>query len=128
MKYYYSQNVARYEKMRRLGVEAWADQTYGGTDYADFSSRSFLDDVVPRLQFAEPDLTALELGTGVGPGAIYLTGSGFKVSGIDLIPEAIEQARKIATDLDLDIQYDVKIQCFIWAQTKHGLANLYFWF
>jgi SAM-dependent methyltransferase len=107
VKYYYSQNISRYEKMRRLGVEAWADETYGGTDYADFSSKPFLDDVVPRLRFAEPDRTALELGCGVGPGAIYLTGSGFKVSGIDLIPEAIEQARKIATDLHLEIQYDV---------------------
>ena len=65
MKYYYRQNIARYEKMHRLGIEAWAEQTYGGTDYADFSSRPFLDDVVPRLQFADTNLTALELGTGV---------------------------------------------------------------
>lgn len=50
MKYYYRQNIARYEKMRRMGVEAWARDTYGGTDYGDFSSRQFLDDVVPRIR------------------------------------------------------------------------------
>jgi 2-polyprenyl-3-methyl-5-hydroxy-6-metoxy-1,4-benzoquinol methylase len=107
MKYYYRQNIARYEKMTRIGVEAWARATYGGTDYSDFSSRQFLDDVVPMIHCRNPRPAALELGTGVGPGAIYLAERGFRVYGVDLIPEVIEQARAIALVRGLDNEYEV---------------------
>ena len=107
MKYYYRQNIARYEKMKRMGIEAWAGETYGGLDYGDFSSRAFLDDVLPRIRLENPRPLALELGTGVGPGAVYLAERGFRVYGVDLIPEAIEQARKIASARGLENQYEV---------------------
>ena len=107
MKYYYRQNIARYEKMRRMGVEAWADQVYGGEDLPKFDTREFLDDVLKRIRFANASPSALELGTGVGPGANYLAERGFRVDGIDLIPEAIAQAREIAERRGLDIRYDV---------------------
>ena len=44
MRNYLRENVARYREMTDRGVTAWAQSNYGGTDYADFSSRGFLED------------------------------------------------------------------------------------
>ena len=107
MRNYVRENSARYRKMQRMGIGAWAEWAYGGTDYADFSSRRFLDDVIPRLCLDHGRRRTLELGTGVGPGAIYLAERGFQVHGIDLIPEAIEQARRIASERGLQVGFEV---------------------
>ncbi|NKB66771.1 MAG: methyltransferase domain-containing protein [Candidatus Latescibacteria bacterium] len=107
MKYYFRENVRRYEKMTQKGLEEWAQSTYGGTDLHDFSSRPFLEKALPRLRFATPHPTALELGTGVGPGALFLADRGYQVTGYELIPEAVEAARKIAAARGLAIHYEV---------------------
>ncbi len=106
-KNYLRENVARYREMTRLGVNAWAQAKYGGTDYADFSSRGFLEDGIPRLRFDRERPTALELGTGVGPGALFLAAHGFRVHAIDLIPEAIGQARRIASVRGVEVDFEV---------------------
>ena len=107
MRYYFRENVRRYEEMIRMGLESWAESTYGGTDFHDFSSRGFLEIALPQLRFETPNPTALELGTGVGPGALFLAEQGYQVTGYDLIPEAIHAAREIATARGLSIQYEV---------------------
>ena len=107
MRNYHRENVARYREMTDRGVSAWAEAKYGGTDYADFSSRGFLEEAMPRLRFDRERPTALELGTGVGPGALFLAAHGFRMHAIDLIPEAIEQARLIASERGLDVRFEV---------------------
>ena len=99
MRNYVRENIARYRKMQRMGID--------GSHYADFSSRRFLDDVIPRLLLGRDRRRTLELGTGVGPGAIYLAERGFQVHGIDLIPEAIEQARRSASERGLQVGFEV---------------------
>lgn len=90
-----------------MGLEAWAGEVYGGTAFEDFSSRAFLAHVVPKLSFAFDPPSALELGTGVGPGALFLAAHGFRVTGYDVIPEAIETARRIAAEKRVPIRYEV---------------------
>lgn len=107
MRYYTRENARRYEKMTRAGWEKWAESVYGGLDLSDFSSREFLSKVLPRLQLDHKRPTALELGTGVGPGALFLWEQGFQVTGFDVIPQAIEQARAIASWRGASISYDV---------------------
>lgn len=106
MKYYYRENIARYEELRRMGTEAWAESVYGGTDYADFSSREFLEDVIPRLRLQSDRPTALELGCGVGPGAMFLAERGFQVHGVELIEEAVIEGRRICATRGLDVTYE----------------------
>ena len=107
MRYYFRENVRRYEKMTQMGLEDWAATTYGGMDFHDFSSRDFLELALPQLRFETSRPTALELGTGVGPGALFLAERGFQVTGYDLIPEAISTAREIAHARGVSIQYEV---------------------
>ena len=107
MRNYHRENVARYRGMTDRGVSAWAHSKYGGTDYADFSSRGFLEDAIPRLRLDRYRPTALELGTGVGPGAFFLAARGFRVHAIDLIPEAITQAQLVASKRGMDLRFEV---------------------
>ena len=107
MRYYFRENVRRYEIMSRMGLEDWARQMYGGIDFHDFSSREFLEMALPKLRFETPDPEVLELGTGVGPVALYLADRGYRVTGYDLIPEAIRKAREIAAVRGLAIAYEV---------------------
>ena len=90
-----------------MGVRAWAQRWYGGTEYAAFSSRSFLEQVIPRLRLVSDRPQALELGTGVGPGALFLADRGFAVHAIDVIPEAIAQARLNAQARGREVRFEV---------------------
>ena len=107
MKNYLRENSTRYRKVGDRVVDVRAQPKYGGTDDADFSSRGFLEAVIPRLRFGREQPTALELGTGVGPGALFLAAHGFHVHGIDLIPEAIAQARRNASERGIDVTFEV---------------------
>ncbi|MDD9986980.1 MAG: class I SAM-dependent methyltransferase [Spirochaetaceae bacterium] len=107
MKNYLRENSTRYRKMGDRGVDVRAKMKYGGTDGAYFSSRGFLEAVIPRLRFAREQPTALELGTGVGPGALFLAAHGFRVHGIDVIPEAIAQARRDASARGVEATFEV---------------------
>ena len=98
MRNYLRENIERYRTMARTG---------GPADYADFSSRGFLDDVIPRLRLRRERVRVLELGTGVGPGAIYLAERGFAVHAVDVIPEAIAQAQRVAAERGLHVRFEV---------------------
>ena len=48
MKNYLLENSTRYQNVGDRVVDVRAETKYGGTDYADFSSRGFLKDVIPE--------------------------------------------------------------------------------
>ncbi|MBW0012838.1 class I SAM-dependent methyltransferase [Mycobacterium sp.] len=48
---------------------------------------------------ALPPATALDLGCGTGDSSIYLARHGWKVTGVDFAPRALEKARAKATDV-----------------------------
>ena len=98
MRNYLRENMERYRRMARSGAPA---------EYAEFSSRGFLDDAIPRLRLHRERPRVLELGTGTGPGAIHLAERGFAVHAVDLIPEAIAQARRAAAARGFDVRFEV---------------------
>lgn len=61
MRSYVRENVRRYEKMTKMGLEDWAASIYGGMRLHDFSSRDFLELALPQLRIETPSPTALEL-------------------------------------------------------------------
>ena len=98
MKNYLCENMERYRRMAGTGVPA---------GYDDFSSRAFLDAAIARLVLRRERPRVLELGTGLGPGAVYLAERGFAVHAVDVIPEAIAGARLIAAERGLDVCFEV---------------------
>ena len=98
IKNYLRENTERYRRMARTGAPP---------RNVDFSSRGFLEEVIPRLRLGRDRRRVLELGTGTGPGAIYLAERGFDVHAIDLIPEAIAEARRIASERGLHVRFEV---------------------
>jgi SAM-dependent methyltransferase len=107
MKYYYHEHVAGYERMLAEGKRSWGEVLGHPDDFENFSSRSFLEEILPRLAFETENPRALELGSGTGPGACFLAQRGFRVDGIELIPAAVKVARDIAEERHLDIHYEV---------------------
>ncbi len=93
--------------VEREGKSSWGE-IHGHPDgFERFASRSFLEQVLPQLEFDSKRPRALELGCGTGPGACFLAERGFRVDAVDLIPTAIDIARRIAMERNLDIRYEV---------------------
>jgi SAM-dependent methyltransferase len=117
MKYYYREHLAGYEQVVAEGKTAWGE-IHGVEGFENFSSRSFLEKALPQLVFNSPHPRTLEYGCGTGPGACFLARRGFAVDGIDLIPAAIEIARKQAAQRKLDICFEVMDVCSLPADGK----------
>lgn len=54
-----------------------------------------------------PPGTLLDLGCGQGRNAVWLATEGFAVTGLDLSPIAIEQAKALAAEVGVDVAFDV---------------------
>ena len=113
-RYYYHEHRADYTVVKARGLKS-RGELYGSHDFDDFSSRSFLQAMLPRLM-VDPGARVLELGCGTGPGACYLAQRGFQVEGIDLIPDAIDRAVEVARDRGVDVRYQVMDICDLPAQ------------
>ena len=107
MKYYYREHLAGYQRVEQEGKCSWGEIHGRLDDFERFSSRPFLEHVIPQLDFEDKLPLALELGCGTGPGACFLAERGFRVHAVDLIPTAIDIARRIAVERNLDIHYEV---------------------
>lgn len=115
MKYYHREHLAGYRQMQEEGKTTWGGISYhaGTDDWDDFSSKAFLDGILPRLDLVPSESDVFEIGTGTGPVACYLARLGFRVDAVDLVEDAIKTARRHATELGLDISYDVTDACAI---------------
>ena len=109
-KYYYREHALGYQRIVAQGRTAW-NEIHGSSGFENFSSRAFLERVLPRLRFPTHPPAALEYGCGTGPGACFLAERGFRVDAVDLIPAAIEIAVKQARVRGLDIHYWVQDIC-----------------
>ncbi len=110
MKYYYREHILGYQKVKEEGKTAWAE-IHGYTGFENFASRAFLEEILRQLHFSEPNPTVLEYGCGTGACACFLAERGYRVDGIDLIPMAVNMARELAKERNLDIHYEVQDIC-----------------
>ncbi len=110
MRYYYREHLEGYRRVAAEGKTAWGE-IHGTPGFESFSSRAFLETVLPRLVFSSPRPAVLEMGCGTGPGACFFAERGFDVDAFDLIPTAIEIAREQARIRDLEIRFWVQDAC-----------------
>ena len=115
MRYYHAEHESAYRQIEQLGYTQWNDLfDQGGTwTYDDFQSRTFLERVIPRLDLPPTSAatSVLEYGCGTGPAACFLAARGFQVDAIDLIPEAIRIARRMAKERGVRVNFSVADVC-----------------
>ncbi|GAB3912938.1 hypothetical protein GCM10027613_03630 [Microlunatus endophyticus] len=111
MCYYEREHFDAYARIRREGLEQWNDLHAGdgGRGYDDFSNRVFLQRVLPDHPEGRPSV--LEYGCGTGGAACFLVSRGYRVRGVDLVPDAIETARRFAAERGLSVRFQVEDIC-----------------
>jgi len=114
VRYYQAEHESAYRKIDQLGLTQWNDlfdQSSAWT-YDNFQNRTFLERVIPRLDLpAAPAPSVFEYGCGTGPAACFLAARGFQVDAIDLIPEAITIARRMAEERGVQVAFGVADIC-----------------
>lgn len=114
MRYYQEEHESAYRQIERLGHTQWNDlfDHDGAWTYDAFQNRAFLERVIPRLGFAADSVpNVLEYGCGTGPAACFLAARGFQVDAIDLVPEAIAIARRMAAERGVQARFSVADIC-----------------
>jgi 2-polyprenyl-3-methyl-5-hydroxy-6-metoxy-1,4-benzoquinol methylase len=114
VRYYQEEHESAYRKIERLGYTQWNDlfDQSGAWTYDYFQNRTFLERVIPRLDLpAASATTVLEYGCGTGPAACFLAARGFQVDAIDLIPEAVTLAQRMAKERGVRVAFSVADIC-----------------
>ena len=104
-KSYYTAQESAYKKIRENGEAGWQRKTMD--DFRDSETDKLINNYVKSHFSSTRDLAALDLGTGTGSTAHTLHDLGFKVTGIDVCPSAIESAKEIAIKEKKDIHFEV---------------------
>jgi 2-polyprenyl-3-methyl-5-hydroxy-6-metoxy-1,4-benzoquinol methylase len=110
MRYYEPEHFDAYAQIKAEGLEQWSDLHADVDGLHDFPNRSFLERVLPPLTQADVS-RVLEYGCGTGPAACFLAERGYDVLGIDLVPDAIDIARRHAVERELSVRFDVQDIC-----------------
>ncbi|MFD7161660.1 class I SAM-dependent methyltransferase [Kribbella sp. NPDC059898] len=108
MRYYYAEHQTAYRQLLQDGLTQWNDLFGESWTFEEFPNRAFLERVLGRLV---PGGDVLEYGCGTGPAACFLAGRGFRVDAVDLIPEAIVVARRLAAERGVEVNFGVRDMC-----------------
>jgi len=87
---------------REVMQDMWNNRYRESETVFGHEANQFLVEAVEQLEGG----TALDLGCGQGRNALWLAESGFAVTGLDLSPVAIDQARARASELGLDATFE----------------------
>jgi 2-polyprenyl-3-methyl-5-hydroxy-6-metoxy-1,4-benzoquinol methylase len=110
VRYYAVEPESVYRQIALEHKTQWSDvfEPEQGGEFEEFPNRSFLERILPEL--GDPT-EVLEYGCGTGPAACFLAQRGLRVDAVDLIPEAIELARRFAAERGLQINFAVQDVC-----------------
>jgi len=112
VRYDYAEHEAAYQRLEQEGMSQWSDLFEENQDPEAFPNRAFLEHALPRLDLPTPsEVDVLEYGCGTGPAACFLAGRGFRVDAVDLIPQAITIARRLAQQRGIEVNFGVQDIC-----------------
>ncbi len=106
MKSYYEAHESAYKEIKAKGHVGWGNKKTL-SDLGDARTEEYLRVTTPKWFDNFENLKALDLGCGTGTTAFTLAKLGFNVSGVDISPTAIEMAKDLAVQQDLNIQFEV---------------------
>ena len=112
--YYWEEHETAYRTIGQLGYTQWNDLFDKNQQwtYDHFQNRVFLEGIIPELDLPQAaDVSVFEYGCGTGPAACFLAARGFRVDAIDLIPEAIAIAERMANARNLHVAFSVGDIC-----------------
>jgi 2-polyprenyl-3-methyl-5-hydroxy-6-metoxy-1,4-benzoquinol methylase len=108
-KYYWAEHRSVYAQIAREGKDQW-DALFEAADFDAFTNRAFLEEALSRIDL-QVGAEVFEYGCGTGPAACLLAALGYRVHAVDLIPEAIELARRNAQERNLHVDFAVQDVC-----------------
>ncbi|WP_152360800.1 class I SAM-dependent methyltransferase [Microlunatus speluncae] len=117
MRYYQAEHEAAYRRIRQAGHTQWNDLFEASGGFEQFPNRPFLERILPELELPAA-AEVLEYGCGTGPAACFLAARGFRVHAIDLIPDAIMIARRLAAERGLEVDFEVQDVCALAAESS----------
>ncbi|RYZ77573.1 MAG: class I SAM-dependent methyltransferase [Proteobacteria bacterium] len=102
---YYFDHETAYQRIRQNNEVGWQKKTLA--DFRSVETEAVIAPLIAKYISNAKQKTALDLGCGSGPTAHFLADLGFKASGIDISPSAIELANEMATRFNKDILFEV---------------------
>lgn len=90
-------------------MNQWSDLHERRAGYGDFPGRHFLNSVVRSATTLQR--SALVYGCGTGGSAVRLAELGYRVTAVDLVPDAITLARQHARQHGVEIEFAVQDVC-----------------
>ncbi len=101
VKKYYDDHEGAYRTIREKGEFGWQAPTL--EDFKQSMATDLVASVVKKQFTTTSGKTALDLGCGTGPTAQTLHSLGFKTTGIDISPTAIELAQKMSSEIHFEV-------------------------
>jgi SAM-dependent methyltransferase len=88
-------------------MKAGARATWAAGDYPAIAQRQLwpLGERIVRRAGVQPGEDVLDVACGTGNAALRAAQAGGRVTGVDLTPELLDEARRLADDAGLDIEY-----------------------
>ncbi len=98
--------------MEKIWSEAFGQNYPKGIDHYGFLTNHDLGVIAKRLD-AAPGTTLLDIGCGRGgPGLKLAQDLGLQLTGVDIIPEAVERANEFQNDFELEYPAEFKVGQF----------------
>lgn len=103
MKYHEFDNLRKYKLAKEKG-HTTRYQEWDGIDFDGRYNEHEIRDMMKKISLKEGS-SVLVLGTGTGADSSWLSDQGYKVTGIDLIQDAVDIAKRIASERGYNIRY-----------------------
>ena len=99
-------NLAEFDAAYRERLQAGLSKWHPG-DYDDFEMRSFLEAMIAASTRPLQGCRVLDLGCGTGQVALFMASRGASVTGVDCSPSAIDAARQVARQRQLEVGFNL---------------------
>ena len=103
MKYHEYINIGHYKLAREKNLSS-RDEAYGGPTFDQRYKENEIQELFGGISI-NPTSTILVIGTGTGADACWLADQGHKVTGIDIVQDAIDMAKELAQERSTRVDY-----------------------